>query len=99
MAKCIVRLGDGYASESSTLCEWLRGDVVFKCRIANTLDKAIAQGAGYDAECFYGLRSGDVLHNIGICSPSMNQLPAGCIDEGAVSDVTSPEFHLLAKCA
>src|SRR6185369_16591075 len=29
----------------------------------------------------------------------MNQLPAGCIDERAVHEVTGPEFHCLAKGA
>ncbi len=67
--------------------------------VGKTFHKSVAERAERDAKRLDCFSSRDVFDDVGISRSSMNQLPAGCINEIAIGDVTGPEFHLLAECS
>ena len=62
--KRVICFGHRNLRESSTLCEWLSVDVVLQCLVRKSLDEAIAQGAGGDAESLDRFSRGDVFHDV-----------------------------------
>ena len=59
----------------------LCSDVILKCCVGETFDKSVAERAQRDAKRLDGFSGRDVFDDVGIRRASMNQLPAGCIDE------------------